>query len=327
MIISQGTILNSRYRIVKPIGEGGFGKVYRAWDANLQRPCALKENLETSVEGQQQFFREASILSNLSHPNLPRVTDHFGIPGQGQYLVMDFVEGEDLQSILDRTGGPLPEKQVVEWVAQICDALSYMHSQNQPVIHRDIKPANIKITPQGRAMLVDFGIAKVFDPHLKTTVGARGVTPGYSPCEQYGQGTTDARTDIYALGATLYTLLTGQEPPESTQRNLSVKLAAPRSLNHAVSSTTERVILKAMEMLPADRHQSAIEFKVALTSTLVTCPKCGAENDSSLLYCLQCKDPTPLHGKTLCSHCSSQEVPRKASGSPADYCPNCGTRL
>ena len=117
----------------------------------------------------------------------------------GQCLVMDFVEGEDLQEKLDHQKGPLPVKQVLAWVEQVCDALDYLHNQSPPVIHRDIKPANIKITTQGQAMLVDFGIAKVYDSELKTTVGARAVTPGYSPPEQYGRGNTDARADIYAL--------------------------------------------------------------------------------------------------------------------------------
>jgi len=203
MNLVPGQLLNSRYRIVKLLGQGGFGAVYRAWDTNLHGPVAVKENFDPSPASQNQFAREASMLFLLRHNNLPRVIDHFNIPGQGQYLVMDFIEGEDLQAMLDQTGGPLDEATVLPWIEQVCDALEYMHSQNPPVIHRDIKPANIKITPQGQAILVDFGIAKTFDPNLATTQGARAVTPGFSPNEQYGQGRTDARTDVYALGATL----------------------------------------------------------------------------------------------------------------------------
>ena len=165
MTLETGSVLNNRYRIVKQLGQGGFGAVYRAWDISLERPCAIKENLGTTDEAQRQFKREATILANVVHPNLPRVTDHFIIQGQGQYLVMDYVEGEDLQSMLERTGAPLPTHQVLSWIGQVCDALSYLHSQNPPIIHRDIKPANIRITPGGQAMLVDFGIAKIFDPH------------------------------------------------------------------------------------------------------------------------------------------------------------------
>ena len=218
MTLTQGQIIQTRYRVAGLLGQGGFGAVYKGWDVNLNRPVAIKENLDTSPEAQRQFQHEAEILSNLSHPNLPRVTDHFLTSDVGQYLVMDFIEGEDLQAMLNRTGRALPEAQVLNWIDQICGALAHLHEQEPPVIHRDIKPANIKITPRGKAVLVDFGLAKVFDPVLKTTVGARAVTPGYSPPEQYGQGKTDQRSDVYSLGATLYTLLTGQEPPESVER-------------------------------------------------------------------------------------------------------------
>ncbi|MEW5868583.1 MAG: protein kinase [Chloroflexota bacterium] len=264
MPLSPGQTLNNRYRVVKLLGQGGFGAVYRAWDFNLERPRALKENLGTSPEAQRQFKREAQMLADLSHPSLPRVLDHFIIPGQGQYLVMDFVDGEDLQQLLDRHGGPLPESMVLPWIEQVLDALAYLHSHNPPIIHRDIKPANIKITPEGRAMLVDFGIAKVFDPSTNTTVGARAITPGYSPQEQYGSGSTDARTDMYALGATLYHLLTGEKPPESIQRHLGAQLAPPRALNPAISVTTEASLMQAMQMHPSQRLQSAPAFKAAL---------------------------------------------------------------
>jgi serine/threonine protein kinase len=264
MPLSPGQVLNNRYRIVKLLGQGGFGAVYRAWDINLERPCAIKENLDTTPHAQRQFKREAQILFDLSHPNLPRVIDHFVIQGQGQYLVMEFVEGEDLQEMLDRLGGPLPEKQILEWITQVCNALDYLHSQHPPIIHRDIKPANIKITPGGKAVLVDFGIAKVFDPKLSTTMGARAVTPGYSPQEQYGTGSTDARTDVYALGATLYHLLTGAQPPDSIQRNINDTLVSPRALNPAASAEVETAILKAMKPLPQERYDSVSQFKEAL---------------------------------------------------------------
>jgi Tol biopolymer transport system component len=273
MPLISGQVLNNRYRIVKLLGQGGFGAVYRAWDLNLSRPCALKENLETAPDAQHQFQREALLLSNLHYPNLPRVTDYFFISGQGQYLVMDFVEGDDLQSILDKTGGPLSEEQVLPWVRQVCDALAYLHSQNPPIIHRDVKPRNIIITPTGRAMLVDFGIAKRYDPQTKTTVGARAVTPGYSPNEQYGHGRTDATSDIYSLGATLYSLLTGQVPVESVQRTATPMLT-PRSLNPAITPGVESATLKAMELSSTQRFHNMAEFKAALErpSTIQTTP-------------------------------------------------------
>ncbi len=269
MPLSQGQILNSRYRIAKLLRQGGFGAVYRAWDLNINRPCAVKENLEASAEAQQQFGREAMILANLNHPNLARVNDYFFIPGQGQYLVMDYVEGEDLQEKLNQVQGPLPEVQVIPWILQICDALEYLHCQNPPIIHRDIKPANIRITSQGQAMLVDFGIAKAYDPNLKTTLGARAFTPGYSPPEQYGRGTTDARSDIYALGATLYTILTCEVPPESTERLRGAVLSAPSRLNPAISPKAEVVISRAMQLEPTQRFQQSSEFRAALHSQIL----------------------------------------------------------
>ena len=273
MSLTQGQILNNRYRIVKLLGQGGFGAVYKAWDLNFEVVCAIKENFETSPEAQRQFLREARLLHVLRHPNLPLVKDHFVIPGQGQYLVMDFVEGQDLEELRCAAGGRLPEAQVLPWITQVCDALDYMHRQTPPVIHRDLKPANIKITPAGRAVLVDFGIAKTYDPALKTTLGARAVTPGYSPIEQYGTGVTDARTDLYSLGATLYTLLTGQEPPEAPQRVLRDPLLPPRQLNPAISPALEATLLHALLVDPEQRFQSAAEFKAALSSALGGSPE------------------------------------------------------
>jgi formylglycine-generating enzyme required for sulfatase activity/serine/threonine protein kinase len=269
MGLQQGEVIYKRYRIVKLLAQGGFGTLYRAWDTALGRPCALKENLDPSPEGQRQFLREAKILANLIHPSLPRVTDYFLVQGQNQYLVMDYVEGQDLQEMLEDRGGPLPEARVQVWAAQVCDALVYLHSQTPPVIHRDIKPANIKITPSGQAVLVDFGIAKVYDPKLKTTLGAQAVSPGYSPYEQYGKGKTDPRTDIYALGATLYTLLTAREPPESVQRVVNDPLVPPRQLNLGLSLRTSAAIMKAMQMDPSQRFPNAADFKAALAPTPV----------------------------------------------------------
>ena len=267
MPLSPGQVLNNRYRIAKLLGQGGFGAVYRAWDTNLNGPCALKENFDTSQAAQSQFQREASMLFNLRHPNLPRVFDAFSVPGQGQYLVMDYIEGEDLGTMLQQVGGPLPESQVLSWMIQVCDALIYLHSRNPSIIHRDIKPANIRVTPRGDAILVDFGIAKIYDPNLATTKGARAITPGFSPIEQYsGGGRTDARSDIYAVGATMYILLTGNILPEAPERNLGVPVTPIRALNPAVSAHTETTVQRALEMYPDRRFASAKELKNVLAS-------------------------------------------------------------
>ncbi len=265
MALTTGQVLHQRYRIVALLGQGGMGDVYRAWDLSLKMSVAVKESLELNGEAQEQFGEEARLLARLSHPNLPRVIDYFAVPGLAEYLVMDFIEGEDLESLLDRTAGGLPVAQVLPWISQVCDALSYLHNQTPPVIHRDVKPGNIKITPDGRAVLVDFGIAKRYDPQRGTLAGARAVTPGYSPPEQYGGASTDPRSDIYALGATLYHLLTGQTPPESVQRAAgAAPELAPRQVNPQISPWIELAILKAMAPAMDARYQKVEEFKAAL---------------------------------------------------------------
>jgi len=272
MPLSAGqSLYHDRYRIEKLFGQGGMGAVYKAWDKNLNNYVAIKENLDVSTDAQIQFSREAQMLSRLSHPNLPRVTDHFESSDSGQYLVMDFVEGEDLQQILQGSEGPLPVDQALNWISQVSDALAYLHEQNPPIVHRDIKPANIKITPSGQAVLVDFGIAKEFDPSQATTIGARAVTPGYSPPEQYGKKTTDTRSDVYSLGATAYTMLTGQRPPESI--DIFAGIAPPpvpvHELNPMVSSGISAVIKRAMQVNRQERHANANEFKGSLSQALV----------------------------------------------------------
>ena len=279
MALTTGYVLNNRYRVVKLLGQGGFGAIYRAWDLNLSNPCAIKHNTETSAQAERQFVREATLLANLNHPHLPRVYDYFFQQGQGQYLVMDFIEGEDLQEKLDKAAAaagaptPLPDNQVIAWIQQVCDALSYLHHLNPPIIHRDIKPGNIRINPDGKAYLVDFGIAKVYNPHIATTIAAKAVTPGYSPPEQYSGTGTDVRTDIYALGATLYSLLTGAAPPESVFRSTGHEtLRLPRSLNPAITPAVQDVIMKAMEISSTGRFQRIEDFQAALNNPYFTIP-------------------------------------------------------
>jgi serine/threonine-protein kinase len=271
--INPGDLLNNRYRVIKQLGQGGFGAVYEVEDQNSKSRCALKENLDLWDEARRQFKREAMMLATLRHPSLPRVTDYFSISPDSQYMVMNFVEGYDLETVIERVNKPLDEKKVLTWIDQICDALSYLHSQNPPIIHRDVKPGNIKITPSGVAMLVDFGIAKIFKPDIRTTLGARGVSPGYSPVEQYGHGTTDERADIYAVGATLYTLLTARKPPESIARVTGETLQPMHELNPTLSQHVELAIVRAMEILAADRYSSIAEFREALKAPPVRVKK------------------------------------------------------
>lgn len=264
MTLSPGTLLNNRYRILSVLGTGGMGSVYHAIDENLGVPVAVKENLFLSDEYARQFQREASILASLRHPNLPRVGDYFTIHNQGQYLIMDYIEGEDLRMRLERLKR-LPEKDVIIIGAMICEALAYLHSRKPPIVHRDIKPGNIKITPEGEISLVDFGLAKVMIGGEVTTTGARAMTPGYSPPEQYGTARTDARSDIYSLGATLYAALTGMIPEEALSRATGKEELTPiRDLVPHANKRLVNAIETALAIDPDERFQTAKEFQKAL---------------------------------------------------------------
>ena len=272
MKLATGQMLQDRYRIVSLLGEGGMGAVYRAWDARLNIPVALKEMVpqpgldhQTLTQLRQQFQQEAQIMARLTHPHLVRVGDFFQEKGNA-YLVMDFVAGESLAQHIEREGA-IPEDQVLEWAGQLLDALAYCHSQG--IIHRDVKPQNVIIRPDGRAVLVDFGLVKLWDPSdPRTKTAMRGMgTPEYAPPEQYEvkAGHTDARSDIYGLGATLYHSLTGKAPPTATMRMadpeqfLPLRLVAPK-----VSEQTEAALMKSLELARSQRWQSAAEMAQSL---------------------------------------------------------------
>ncbi|MFP3855037.1 MAG: protein kinase domain-containing protein [Anaerolineales bacterium] len=267
MPLKQGATLRHRYRIEEILGQGGMGAVYRAEDINLGVEVAVKENLFTTQDYARQFRREATILASLRHPNLPRVTDHFVIEDEGQYLVMDYIEGEDLREILEREG-PLPEAKVLPWFLEICDALAYLHSRTPPIVHRDIKPGNIKINPDGKALLVDFGLAKVYEEGGETTTGAKAMTPGFSPPEQYGSGRTDTRTDIYSLAATLYTALTATIPEDSLERAMGrANLTGIRQRSPSVGVALANAVEQGLALDPEKRYQSMRELADALASS------------------------------------------------------------
>jgi serine/threonine protein kinase len=274
-----GTVLRDRYKIAELVGQGGMGAVYKADDLRLNgRVCAVKEVLPElfgspgmDEQTHDQFYREASTLARLDHPNLPKVSDYFSELGR-EYLVMDFVPGRDLRQLLEEARHQdsfLPAETVLGWAGQLCDALTYLHTQEPPVVHRDIKPSNIKLTPRGVVKLVDFGLVKVLQPddsRTVTVVQGRG-TAAFTPLEQYGgdTGHTDIRSDIYALGATLYNLLTGQAPADAKQRFLKPGSLIPlRDLNPRVSLQVERALLAAMAQHPDDRPGSVEEFRKTL---------------------------------------------------------------
>lgn len=274
MALEPGQLLQERYRIVALLGEGGMGAVYRAWDTRLNVAVALKEmrpqpglDQATLAGLRDQFRREATILARLNHPNLVRVTDFFE-EGSNAYLVMDFVLGESLADKLLREGAQ-SEAQVVSWARQLLDALAYCHSED--IIHRDIKPQNVIIHATGKAVLVDFGLVKLWnpnDPRTQTIMRGMG-TPEYAPPEQYDTHSshTDTRSDLYSLGATLYHALTGQAPATATQRMaMPGAFKAPRAINGQISPALEAIISRAMELQLDRRFATAAAMTDALVS-------------------------------------------------------------
>ncbi len=276
--IKPGEVLRGRYRIRRIIGQGGMGCIYQADDSRLEgRVCALKEvehdrSLPADLlrEARDQFLREATVLARLDHPNLPKVSDFFSV-GSRDYLVMDFVPGKDLRTLMieaKQAGNFLAEADVLSWASQLCDALSYLHQQDPPILHRDIKPSNLKVTPSGLLKLVDFGLVKLMAPGEVTITILQGQgTALYTPLEQYGgdSGHTDVRSDIFAFGSTLYHLLTNQSPPDARERFLNPGvLVPPRQINPAVNARTERGILWAMALHPDERPASIEQFRAGL---------------------------------------------------------------
>jgi serine/threonine protein kinase len=274
--LAPGELLGGRYRNVELVGKGGFGAVYKANDERFQgrRVVAIKEmsdahlSPQDRVQALKDFRQEADLLVQLRHPNLPDVSDFFEEHGKA-YLVMEFIEGKTLEKVQNDANGPLNEQLVMGWALQLCDVLNYLHTQPQPIVFRDLKPSNVMVTKNGQVKLIDFGIARIFTSTAArdtTTLGSRG----YAPLEQYGRGQSDARSDIYALGATLYDLLTKTMPTDAPTRRINPPLFEnPRRLNPAISIETERIILKAMAEEPRDRYQTSAKMAQAIVASRV----------------------------------------------------------
>jgi outer membrane protein assembly factor BamB/tRNA A-37 threonylcarbamoyl transferase component Bud32 len=270
--LPKGTVLQGRYEIIRTLAIGGMSTVYQARDkrfTKVARLCAVKEMINSAPDPHlrelaiKNFEREANILATLSHPAIPKIFDYFS-EGNRSYLVLEFIEGQDLERLLQHTASFLPEEQLISWAIQICDVLSYIHSHKpSSIIFRDLKPSNIILNNQDRIVLIDFGIAKVFQTGQKGTMIG---TEGYSPPEQY-KGIADPRGDIYALGATMHHLLTKRDP--RLEPPFTFHEFPPRSLNLEVSERLETVVMKALQYEIEDRYSSAEEMRWALQTILV----------------------------------------------------------
>jgi serine/threonine protein kinase len=262
-LLAPDTILQSRYRVVRQLGMGGMGAVYEAIDLRLGHTVALKQTLTNDEEQWKQFEHEARLMAWLNHPVLPRVSDYF-TEGHRAFFVMQFVAGSDLAAILAQQPGSLPRNAVVAWADQLLDALIYLHTHERQIIHRDIKSHNLKITPTGQIVLLDFGLAKTQSADPSGSISCTsvfGYTPRYAPLEQIQDTGTSPQSDIYALGATLYHLLTGVKPPDALARATALVSARPNPLkpaneiNSAVGLELAEILTRAMAQNPDERYR------------------------------------------------------------------------
>ena len=267
-ILQVGDVLAQRYTIEAVLGHGGMGAVYKAADFDSERHWAIKEmndsfdDPEERQDALESFKVESAILGKLEHQNLPRITQCFNENGR-QYIVMDLVEGETVEKLLDQAPqGRLTLEQVLNIAVQLTDVLNYLHTYDPPIIFRDLKPGNIMVTPKGIVKLIDFGIARFFTKGKNADTRALG-TPGYAAPEQYGRGQSDARTDIYALGASLHRCLTGKSPDENM-----FSFEPPSKFVPSLPKALDEVILKCCCLKPDERWNSVKEFENALLSAV-----------------------------------------------------------
>ena len=327
--LDPGSVLNSRYEIVRRIGGGGMGAVYLAKDRNLgDAPRAVKEMVEAHLDPAQHekaigdFKRESLLLTSLEHPSIPTIYDYFYDESLARfYLVMKFISGGDLASRLRTApGGRIDEKTVADWGMQAADVLEYLHSRPKPIIYRDLKPANLMIDGNsGRVMLIDFGIARWVKREEKgvTAVG----TMGYAPPELFG-GRVEPRSDIYSLGATLFHLLTGSDPQDNPLLIFDFqKNPRPRQIAPSISSEMELILMRSVEYKPEDRFHSAGALRDALAIHLekimagqltfgastqvggetvqvqtVYCGFCGGRIAADDIFCAHCGARQPMAG-------------------------------
>lgn len=274
--LETGTLVGGHYRIEGLINTGGFGSVYRGVAfSEGNRLCAIKETYDVTPAARRQALMEAAVLFTIKSIHLPQVYDAFEENGRF-YLVMQLIEGQNCAQLVKTHGGPFSEQEVLNWLLPVADVLQELHGRNPPVLHRDIKPANIILTPQGQAVLVDFGLTRLYDPSTQTQTIARAVSEGFSPLEQY-IGQTSPQSDIYALAATMYFLLTAQVPPAAVARSLRDTLPPPHQTNPRISPGTERALLRALAVNVEQRQVSMQEFARELRG-----PAFGGYNDQTI---------------------------------------------
>lgn len=291
-VLEPGDILRGTYEIIKLLGKGGYGATYQAKERDLSEQLfAIKEIPRLYCDNEEDGF-----LMRLDHPAIPKLYEHFNI-NEMHYSIMEFIEGDNLEKLAQNLPKVRLERLVLKIIDQVCDVLSYVHAEG--VIHRDLKPENIIVRRNGNIALIDFGIAKRITSTQGTRHLAQAASHFFAPPEQYqaGKGTTDIRSDIYALGAILYFLLTGREPIDARNRKPNEKITPlPRELNSNISEKIERVVVKAMMMAPEKRYETIVEFKNALksvsTTTAKICPKCGRLYRGNRLTCQKCGGPT-----------------------------------
>lgn len=269
-MIETGTILQNRYRVEKQIGQGGMGNVYVATDERFKSTVAIKETIFEDANLRKAFEREARLLNSLKHSALPRVSDHFG-ENDGQFLVMEFIAGDDLAAMMEKNGEAFPLETVLNWANQLCNALEYLH--NQDIIHRDIKPQNLKLTPKGEIVLLDFGLAKGNATDAANQTAAKsifGFSRNYASLEQIQGAGTEPRSDLYSLSATIYHLLTGIPPADALTRAMNVlngksdPLIPANFVNRKVPNEVADILQRAMALKADERPATAAEMRQML---------------------------------------------------------------
>lgn len=319
--LRKGDVLQNRYRIDHLLGEGSMSWVYRGHHLLLEQPVAIKvvKPLYTDpTEARQhveQLRVEAKIMARLDHPNLVRVLDMFPFKNES-VLVLELVEGRNLEEIVELAPKVIAERRVLAWSAQILDALEYLHAQQPPVIVRDLKPANILLAKDGRIRLIDFGLAKQMNSQGSGTRNiVRGMgSEGYAPLEQYAHTSTDGRSDLYALGATMYFLLTQNPPPPASSRIADDQpLADPRIVNPSISDRTWSALQALLALRATDRPANA----AAARKSLVTEPSSDSPK-------LSPEGPLPPGRGKRCVSCDLLLAPIMKQGVEIDFCTECG---